>query len=366
MKKLKRAKRRFKGFTLGLDVHEKYIEYAVINQRGDDAGKGQIRSEWKEIEKVVQAWRKKGRVQVGFESSGSCYWVFDRLVAELGRKQVRVAHAGKVRVIAESGEKNDENDAWWVAYLLWDRRLPESYLPEGVLRELRIAGREYRYVTELRADLLRRIRSQLRQEGRKLPKQWTTSKVKRKLTREEIRKVEGTRGQAVRLLYREIMALGKVMRFWRKKMRELAASLPEVKTIQEEMPGLKAVTGTLAYGELGDPRRFKSEKAYAKATGLTPLNRESGGKKIRGPISKAGSVHARWAFTRAILGCLRCRKGPGLAIGNWVRHRMGKKLKKVVIVAAARKLAEGVWRLFNYGEVFDLARAFPQPKHARP
>lgn len=365
MKKLKRAKKRFKGVTLGFDAHENFIEYAVINQRGDDEAKGRIGTQWKEIEKVLSYWRKRGAVQVGFEASGGSYWLFDRLVAELGREQVRVAHAAKVKVIAESGEKNDENDAWWVAYLLWDRRLPEAHIPEGMLRELRIAGREYRYVTELRANLMRRLRSQMKQEGLKLPKQWWSSKVKRKLAREEIKKVRGTRGLAVRLLYREIMLAGKAMRFWSKKMSKLAEHIPDVKTIQEQLPGLKAITGTLVYGELGDPRRFKSEKAYGKATGLTPLNRESGGKKMRGPISKAGSVHARWAFTRAVLACLRCQKGPGLQIGNWVRHRMGRKLKKVAIVAAARKLAEGVWRLFNYGETFNLARAFPQPRGAR-
>ena len=44
---------------------------------------------------------------------------------------------------------------------------------------------------------------------------------------------------------------------------------------------------------------------------------------------------------------------------QWIEERGRHKPKRKVIVAAARKLAEGVWRLFALGEAFDLARAFP-------
>lgn len=362
MKKLKRARKRFKGFTVGMDIHKKFIEYVILDRRGNEVAKGRMGARWEEMERLVDGWLEKGAVQVGFEASGSCYWVFDRLVEKLGREKVVVAHAGRVKVIAESGEKNDENDAWWLAYLQWDRRLPQAYLPEGVLRELRIAGREYRYVTEQRADLLRRLRSLMMQRGVRLPKEWWTSKVKRKVVREEIVKLGGTLRRAVQRVHRQIRVLGKDRTYWEKVMERLSKELPDVKVIQEGMPGLKKITATIAYGELGDPRRFRSEKAYAKATGLTPQNRSSGGKKQKGRITKEGSIHARWAFTRAVVACLKCKKGAGLVMGDWVRHRMRNKPKKMVLVAAARKLAEGVWRLFQYGEVFDLKRAFPGPR----
>jgi len=66
----------------------------------------------------------------------------------------------------------------------------------------------------------------------------------------------------------------------------------------------------------------------------------------------------RWALTRAVLSCLRCLKGPGLAVKQWVRRQQRCKPKKTAIVAAARKLAEGLWRLFTLGEAFDLGRIF--------
>lgn len=362
MKKLKRAGKRFKGFTVGMDVHKKFIEYVVMNRQGDEVAKGRMKTSWEEIVKLLEAWMKEGAVQVAFEASGSCYWIFDGLVKKLGRERVQVAHAGKVKVIAESGEKNDENDAWWLAYLQWDRRLPKSYLPEGVLRELRIAGRELRYVTEQRADLLRRFRSLMTQQGEVLPKSWWTSRAKRQVAREKVRSAQGTLKCALQKLYRQIESLREDRRFWEKALEKLSKEFPDVEVIQKEMPGLKKITAAVTYGELGDPRRFRSEKAYAKATGLTPRNRSTGGKKLKGGMTKEGSAHARWAFTRAVVACLKCKKGDGLVIGDWVRRRMSHKPKKMVLVAAARKLAEGVWRLFSYGEAFDLKKAFPVPK----
>ena len=61
-----------------------------------------------------------------------------------------------------------------------------------------------------------------------------------------------------------------------------------------------------------------------------------------------------------MIGCLRSKKDPwGVQIRKWIELRAQYKPKRKLIVAAARKLAEGVWRLFALGEVFDLARAFP-------
>lgn len=85
---------------------------------------------------------------------------------------------------------------------------------------------------------------------------------------------------------------------------------------------------------------------------------------MRTGMSRAGSRHARWALTRAVVACARCKRGPGVSVSRWVLRRLRHKAKKPVYVAAARKLAEGIWRLFELGEEFDLARAFPTGKVA--
>lgn len=360
MKKLQRRVEHFKGFTIGLDLHKRWIWYTVLNAAGDEVAAGKMEATRKKVLELIATWKQQGAVQVAFEASGCFVWVFDALLPEVGREHVHVAQAAKIAAIANSAEKNDANDAWWLAYLLWDGRLPEAFVAEGALRELRIAGRELRSYTDQRSDLVRRVRSHLAQEGESLPKGWHTSDIKRTVAQEVIGKIAGARGVALQHLYAQIERLTAELEYWRKEVERLSAEFPVLQIVKKEMPGLKTVTAGLVYGELGDPRRYHSEKAYAKATGLTPGHRTSGGKEQKCPITRAGSRHARWALTRAVIACQRCKRGPGAQVRAWVEKQCARqKGKRRVIVAAARKLAEGIWRLLAWGEAFDLRRAFP-------
>lgn len=363
MKKLKRSGVRFKGFTLGLDVHKKFIEYCVLDGQGEETMSGRIGGQQKDMRELMAKLKQKGPLQASLEACGCFVWIFDVLVEELGREAVHVAQPSRIHVIANSMEKNDANDAWWLAYLLYEGRLPESFVAEGALRDLRIAGRELRAYTDQRGDMLRRFKSHLAQAGLSVPKNWHTSKVRRKAAQEVIKQVKGERGNALSALSKQIGQLTRQMLYWHARVKELAKAFPEVQTLQQEMPGFGLIISALALAELGAPKRFHNQKAYAKATGLTPGFRESGGQKMMTCIARAGSRHARWAFTRAVIGCLRCKKGckkeAGYQIRQWVEQRAKHKPKKKVIVAAARKLAEGVWRLFALGEAFNLAAAFP-------
>jgi transposase len=267
-----------------------------------------------------------------------------------------------VRPITNSLEKNDANDAWWLAYLCFEGRLPEAYVPEGKIRELRIATRELRRTVDRRSDLIRRFRSHLAQEGLRFSRTSFHGAAARAAARSLVEDTVGMRRVALDRLLVDIEAADETVEVWESEVEGLCRDLPAVQTMMDEMPGFGWVISSITYAELGDPRRYRSPKAYACATGLVPGYRESGGRRSPVGMTRAGSAWARWAFTRAVIGCLRCRRGPGVAVRRWVHHRCQSKPKKKVIVAAARKLAEGVWRLFALGECFDLARAFPGPE----
>ena len=359
MKKLTRKAVRFNGLTLGLDVHKKFIEYCVLDRKGNELEGKRIDSTKDALKELVARLKKRGPVQATLEACGCFIWIFDLLVAELGREVVHVAQPSRLHVIANSMEKNDSNDAWWLAYVLYEGRMPESFVAEGVLRELRIAARELRWYTDMRADLLRRFKSHLAQMGIAVPKNWHTSKVGREKAVAVLAELKGERRLALKLLMKEIKALGAVMKVWRERMAEVSKSIPQVKTIMDEMPGFGLTISGSVTGELGDPRRYYSAKAYAKGSGLPPGYRESGGKGQATGITRQGSALARWGFTRAVVSCLRCKKGPGAQIKQWVEEHSKTRPKGKMIVAAARKMAEAVWRLFALGEAFDLVKAFP-------
>lgn len=360
MKTIQRTGKRFKGYTIGLDLHQAFIQVVVFDKQGNDVEGKRIAFKKDALEKLLTDWKARGEVQVVFEACGCFFWVFELASKLLGREHVHAAHAAAIRMIANSAEKNDHNDAWWLAHQLYERRLVEAFVAEGALLELRIAGRELRRFTDMRSDLIRRVRSSLVQLGEKLPKGWHTSKIKLAASKAVIDAVPGVRGEALRDLLETIQALSKTITKWRKKVELLGMAFPELQTIKAEMPGMKAVVAGLIIGEQGSPSRFRNAKAYAKGTGLTPANRKSAGKAQAVNISREGSRLSRWAFTRAVLACLRCTKGSGAQVKAWVLKQVKRQKPKCkVIVAAARKMAEGVWRLIAWGEVFDLKRAFP-------
>src|SRR5436190_2150238 len=285
MKTLQRQGKRFKGYTIGLDLHLAFIQFVVFDKKGNEVAGGQVSFKREALEKFMKQWQ---------------------------------------------------------------------------LRELRIAGRELRSYTDRRSDLIRRVRSSLFQLGHKLPKGWHTSKLKREITWKVIESVGGLQGEALRDLYAEIERLTETIVKWRKAVEGLCEMIPEVQAMMHELPGVKAVVGGLIYGEMGPAGRFRSEKAYAKGTGLTPGRRISAGKGQAVSMTREGSRLARWALTRAVLACMRCNKGAGAQVKRWVLKQVSRqKAKRKVIVAAARKMAEGVWRLVSRGESFDLRRAFP-------
>ena len=366
MRKLQRRPERFAGLTVGLDLHQQYTQYSVLDEAGDERANERIVSSAKQLDLLLARLEADGSaVQVVLEASGCFLWAYDHLADRLGREQVHVAAPSKVKAIANSQEKNDANDAWWLAYLQFEGRLPKAFVAEGQLRELRIACREHRTVVDQRSDLMRQMRSHLRQLGLSFRRNDWKSQVGRQRIEALAQQVEaehGVRGQAVARLWQRIQQMDEEVAYWRDQVDQLAREFDQVQVMDKELPGVGPTIAAAVFSELGDPGRFKYPKGYAKATGLTPGYRESAGRRRGLKITREGSAHVRWALTRAVHSCMRCTQGDGLAVKQWVQRQQRRKTKKNAIVAAARKLAEAIWRLFALGEAFDLTRIFGQPK----
>lgn len=363
MKKLRRRVEKFNGLCVGLDLHKSFVQLSVIDRLGDEVEADRFAADREALTGWLDRLEATGEsLLVVIEASGCFVWVYDLLVERLGRAAVKVAAPSKVKVIAEAGEKTDASDAWWLAYLAHEGRLPEAFVAEGDLRDLRVASRELRSVTDERSDLMRRMKSHLAQLGEGFSTSAWSSVPGRAKIEALVGRVQtdhGERGSAIARLWSRIQALNAEVDHWRQRVAELSGRFEEVKVLERELPGMGPLLAAMVWSELGDPQRYKSAKAYAKATGLTPGYRESGGKRSKQKITREGSAHVRWALTRAVLACSRCQHGPGVTLWRWVDKQSRRKPKKAAMVAAARKLAEGIWRLFRLGEAFDLRRAFP-------
>ena len=99
-------------------------------------------------------------------------------------------------------------------------------------------------------------------------------------------------------------------------------------------------------------RDFANRRQVASYSGLTPSPWRSGSINVEQGISKTGN--ARLRKTMIQLAWLWLRHQPGSALSRWFHERVGDKrgrIKRITIVAVARKLLVALWRYVTQGVV---------------
>ena len=101
-------------------------------------------------------------------------------------------------------------------------------------------------------------------------------------------------------------------------------------------------------------RAFKNQRQVGACAGLTPTPYSSGDSEREQGISKAGNRRVRTLMVE--LSWLWLRYQPYSALSQWFEKRFargGKRMRRIGIVALARKLLIALWRLVNEGIIPD-------------
>ena len=107
-----------------------------------------------------------------------------------------------------------------------------------------------------------------------------------------------------------------------------------------------------AVKELFGWRRFANRRELAGCLGLVPTPYASGDSQIDQGISKAGNRRARALLVELAWKWLSLQ--PTSALTEWFNRRFaaaGKRMRRVGIVALARRLAIALWRYLQNGEI---------------
>ena len=345
--------------VLGLDVHQGKTVWCRLDRRGHKVASGSVESTRACLEQFLDEVVGRRRTHVALEACGGSLWVYDLLVERYGRERVHLAHARHVQVIARSTRKNDLSDAYWLAHLTKQGRLPEAWVPVGLWRDLRLVSRERRAASKRHSQGVNRVRAQLRQMGLRLPTtDYDTKRASAWLDR-VVEEAPDEVALALRLGRERIEAAKREVAIWTERLDAISADLPQIDLLEKVLPGTGRILAATVLAETGPVERFQSPKGLARYAGLTPSDRSTGGRVIHGRITREGSGDLRWALSEIVIHCLSCKRGRGLAVGNWVRARYRRTdIKAKVKVAAARKMAETVWRAFHLGEDFDVRKPF--------
>jgi len=104
--------------------------------------------------------------------------------------------------------------------------------------------------------------------------------------------------------------------------------------------------------ELFGWRQFHNRREVAGCLGLAPTPYASGTSEVEQGISKIGNKRARWLMVELAWSWLRFQRSSQLS--DWFNERFaggGKRMRRIGIVALARRLAVALWRYLEFGEI---------------
>ena len=331
---------------IGIDLHKKTISLCVMSKGRKVLCEKVLRCDNEaEIRDFFGRWTPFRAV---VEATASYEWLV-QLIEPLA-KRVILAYPKKLRVIAETKNKTDRIDARVLAEFLALDMIPQSYRPTPRLRAYRRLVR-YRHFVRGRVTSARcKIRHILSDYNLDRPNLFTAEGL------------EYLQGVAVSPADRWV--LEQLLSQWQqhrnqvqaanKQLREFAKRAPlaerEHRELLRSIPMVGTVTLDVVLSELGDVRRFRSQKKAVAYAGLDPGVRASADRRKELHITKEGSRLLRWALVEAAWRLVAKSRRWGLHYERLKRRTGGKK----AIVAIARRLLCVMVAMLHSGQRYRL------------
>lgn len=119
-----------------------------------------------------------------------------------------------------------------------------------------------------------------------------------------------------------------------------------------QLKGLGLIASWLFSYEFFAWRNFKNRRQVGSCAGLTPTPYNSGNSEVEQGISKAGSKRIRKLAIE--ISWLWLRYQGQSKLSRWYNERFaqgGKRMRRIGIVAVARKLLVALWKYVEFGEI---------------
>ena len=315
---------------VGIDLHKKTISLCVVSQEREILNERRFYCD--DTESIVAFFEGLRPFQAVVEATASYEWLVGTLdpLAE----RVILAHPKKMRIIAESTRKSDKLDAEILAKFLALDMIPEAYRPSKRERAHRILVRHRHYLSRRLTSVRNKIRRIVSNYNADRKDLFTEAGLVY-LSKTSV--VEADRFVLDQLIA-EWHAYTKQLDEADKRLAAFAQQAPvkeaEARALLDTIPCVGPVTIDVVVSELGDIRRFRSQKKVCAYAGLVPGQRESAGRIRELSITKEGSRLMRWVLVQAAWRLVN-------KTARWRRifeELMKRRGKKKAIVAVARRL----------------------------
>jgi len=329
---------------IAIDSHKEYVMVGGMN----DQQKWILRPRRVQMSRF-RDWAQKNLKpgdSVVLETTSNVWDIYD-VVAPLVTKTV-VAHAGKVRQIAEAKVKTDKEDVKRLLTLLIANIVPEVWVPPMHVRELRsLISFRWRLTKQITMSK-NRLHSVVQRfnlnppDGQLLANSnlsWWNQQEFSDLTSFQVERDRGIVDylEAQKAIVDQKLAALSNTEPWASDMVFLM-----------QIPGFGLLFSMIVLSAIGDISRFETPKKLVGYAGLGAGVHDSGKKHQDKSITKEGRKELRWALVEAAWAAVRSdpyRKAQ-------YEHFKQTKHPNKAIVAVARKMLVSVWHILTNREPY--------------
>ena len=323
---------------------------------------GDIPAVLDQIEKAKQRFKMGEDIPVYscFEAGRDGFWLH-RAIEEIGIKNIVVDSASievnrRFRRIKSDGVDGRKLLTMLIRYINGEQKLWSVLHVPGVKDEdARRLNREVSRLKKERTAHTNRIKSLLVLHGVQM-------KIRRTFLQELEEVVlwggkplpERIRNELKREYERYVLIQKQLSDVEQEKKKVLESDSEPVKKVWllQNLKGIGPVSSWLLVFEFFGWRDFRNVKQVGAAAGLTPTPYNSGGSEREQGISKAGNRRIRAVMIEVAWYWLRYQ--PQSSLSRWFMERFGnggRRMRRVGIVALARKLLVALWKYIEQGMI---------------
>ena len=325
-------------FVAGLDAHTRYVVISVVNSIGEVVMKP-TRVRVEERQRLLALLAPYRPLEVVMETSSSWPWL-QELLNGTGIRLV-LAHARRLRAIAEATYKSDDIDAELLARMQLAGCIPPVYVTPPAQREWATLIRHRTALVQQRTTIVNRLHAQLHTRGLHLARGRLLTRAGRQwLRREAWAQLSGEQRAIVRTHLRLLAGLRPLIQACDRHIADVAAVIPTAQRLMT-IPGIGAHRALLICAEALPIGRFRTANHLTSYAGLVPRSKQSGQRAVRhGPIPQGANRWLRGALVRAVVS--HVQHAPQSWLTQYYVEQKARLGWPVARVATARKLARAI------------------------
>ena len=348
-------------FFAGIDAHSRYVVVVVLDRQGEVVVKP-TRVPMGAPERLLTLLTPHQPLEAVMETSSAWPWLHEVLTGA-GMRFV-LAHARRLRAIAEANYKRDEVDAELLARMRLAGLIPEVFPTPCAQREWATLIRHRETLVRHRTMVVNRLHAQLHLRGLHLARGRLLTRDGRQWLRQEAWPHLSTEQRAVARSHLAIIrGLKPMIRALDRHIAQVATTIPEARLLMT-IPGIGPQRALTVCAEALPISRFRTPGHLASYAGLVPQSKQSGVRPIwHGSIPAGANRWLRGALVRAVVS--HVQYAPTTWLTTYYTTQKARLGWPVARVATARKLARAIHAMLRTETPWKSITTTPQGESSR-